>query len=101
MWQVWQDITKAADLFLDTLREESLLTHLEQEINGFEESAFGTVTKQILAQKSVRSGESVGTRMLRTTYHFYFHTGEALAVCQQLRHPDLPYFVGDMPDDLF
>jgi hypothetical protein len=36
--------------------------------------------------------------LLRTTYHYFFHTGEAHAIRQQLGHPDLPYFVGDMPD---
>ena len=101
MWQAWRDITAAADPFLDTLTAEQLLTHLEQSISAFEDSAFGTVTKQMLGQQSVRSGESVGTRMLRTTYHYFFHTGEAHAIRQQLGHPDLPYFVGDMPDDLF
>jgi hypothetical protein len=101
MWQVWHDITADADKFLDTLTSEHLLTHLEQSINAFEDSAFGTVTKQMLEQNSVRSGESVGTRLLRTTYHYFFHTGEAHAVRQKLGHPDLPYFVGDMPDDLF
>jgi hypothetical protein len=59
------------------------------------------VSKKDLEQSSIRSGESVGTRILRTTYHYFFHTGEAHAVRQQLGHPDLPYFVGDMPDDLF
>jgi uncharacterized damage-inducible protein DinB len=96
MWQAWHDITKSADTFLDTLTAEQLLTHLEQEINGFEESLFGMVSKKVLAQSSIRSGESVGTRMLRTIYHYFFHTGEAHAIRQQLGHPDLPYFVGDM-----
>ncbi|MFA9406432.1 MAG: DinB family protein [Anaerolineales bacterium] len=98
MWQVWHDITAAADTFLDTLTTEQLLVHLEQDIKAFEDSLFGTATKQMLAQNSVRSGENVGTRMQRTTYHYFFHTGEAHAVRQQLGHPDLPYFVGDMPD---
>jgi uncharacterized damage-inducible protein DinB len=98
MWQVWHEITAAADTFLDTLTTEQLLTHLEQDIKAFEDSTFGTVTKQMLAQKSVRSGENVGTKMQRTTFHYFFHTGEAHAIRQQLGHPDLPYFVGDMPD---
>jgi hypothetical protein len=101
MWHVWHDITEAADTYLDTLTTEQLLTHLEQDISTFEDALFGTATKQMLAQRSVRSGESVGTRMLRTIYHYFFHTGEAHAIRQQLGHPDLPYFVGDMPDDLF
>jgi hypothetical protein len=96
MWQAWHDITKAADTFLSTLTTEQLLTHLEQEIKGFEDSLFGMVSKKVLAQSSVRSGESIGTRMLRTIYHYFFHTGEAHAIRQQLGHPDLPYFVGDM-----
>ena len=101
MWQAWYDITKAADPFLDTLTQEQLSTHLEQDIIGFEDSLFGMVSKKVLEQSSIQSGESIGTRILRTTYHYFFHTGEAHAVRQQLGHPDLPYFVGDMPDDLF
>jgi len=101
MWDVWHDITAAADTFLDTLTYEQLLQHLEQDTAASEDSLFGTASKQVLAQSSVRSGESVGTRLLRTTYHYFFHTGEAHAIRQQLGHPDLPYFVGDMPDDLF
>lgn len=101
MWQAWHDITAAADTFLDQVSDEQLPTHLEQSITAFEDSLFGTATKQMLAQRSVRSGESVGTRILRVTFHYFFHTGEAHAIRQQLGHPDLPYFVGDMPDDLF
>jgi hypothetical protein len=96
MWQAWHDITAAADMFLDTLTTDQLLTHLEQDIQAFEDSLFGTATKQMLAQNSVRSGESIGTRMLRTIYHYFFHTGEAHAIRQQLGHPELPCFVGDM-----
>lgn len=101
MWQVWNDITAVADKFLETLTEEQLDIYLEQDIKGFEASLFGMVSKKVLEQESVSSGESVGTRILRTTYHYFFHTGEAHAIRQQLGHPDLPYFVGGMPDDLF
>ena len=76
MWQTWRDITTVADEFLDTL-----------------------VTKQLteyLIQGETKSRESVGTMLLRTTYHYWFHTGESHAVRQQLGHPDLPQFVGDM-----
>jgi len=101
MWGVWRDVTSAADTFLDALTDEQLPKHLEQDIEAFEDSLFGTANAQMLAQKSVRSGENVGTRMLRTVYHYFFHTGEAHAIRQQLGHPDLPYFVGDMPDFLW
>ena len=96
MWAVWHDITKAADTFLDTLTTEQLLTHLEQKTSEIEAAGFGTITEEVLAQDSIRSFESVGTRILRTTYHYFFHTGEAHAVRQQLGHPDLPFFVGSM-----
>ena len=101
MWQAWRDITAAADAFLDSLTGEQLHVHLEQSTRAFKDSLFGTGSKKLFEQKSVRSPESVGTRILRVTYHYFFHTGEAHAVRQQLGHPDLPYFVGDMPDDLF
>lgn len=105
MWQAWHDITAAADPFLDTLTTEQLEIYPEQTTEGFEESLFGyaseEVMKKILAKGKFQSGESYGTRILRVTYHYFFHTGEAHAVRQQLGHPDLPYFVGDMPDDLF
>jgi hypothetical protein len=101
IWQTWNDVTKVADTFLDTVTTEMLLTHLEQKTDRLEESVFGGVRKKTLAQSSVRSPESVGTRILRTTYHYFFHTGEAHAVRQQLGHPDLPFFVGDMPHYLW
>lgn len=103
MWQVWGDVTKAADRFLDTVTTEELETHLEQSVKAVAGALFvpGQVDKEMLAHERVRSGENIGTRILRTTYHYFFHTGEAHAVRQQLGHPDLPYFVGGMPDDLF
>ena len=103
MWQVWHDITKSADVFLDTVTGDQLGTFLEQSTKALKESSFvyGQVNEKILAQKSLRSGENIGTRILRVTYHYFFHTGEAHAIRQQLGHPDLPYFVGDMPDYLF
>jgi len=105
MWQVWNDITAATEPFLDSLTIEDMRTHLEQDPEALENSLFGTASeealKRILAQKSLRDKENLGTRILRTTYHYFFHTGEAHAIRQQLGHPDLPYFVGDMPDDLF
>jgi hypothetical protein len=109
MWKVWHDITAEADLFLNTITDEQLGVHMEQRIEkdtkAFEDALFGTASEealaQILTQKSVRNRENNGTRLLRTIFHYFFHTGEAHAVRQQLGHPDLPYFVGDMPDYLW
>ncbi|MBS1252439.1 MAG: hypothetical protein MAG451_01478 [Anaerolineales bacterium] len=105
MWQAWRDVTEAADTYLDTLTTEQLMPHLTQETgsgdSGYEAALFGTLSKKALAKGVIRAWESVGTLLLRTTYHYFFHTGEAHAIRQQLGHPDLPYFVEDMPDDLF
>jgi uncharacterized damage-inducible protein DinB len=76
MWSVWRAITNAADNYLDTLTSEQLLAHLEWEGEPLR--------------------ESIGTMLLRNTYHYWFHTGEAHAIRQLLGHPDLPQFVGDM-----
>jgi hypothetical protein len=109
MWKAWHDITAAADLFLDKVTSEHLQIYSEMEIKQdttlLEASQFWIPSKEelerALAQKKVREGENVGTKILRITYHYFFHTGEAHAVRQQLGHPDLPFFVGAMPDDLF
>jgi hypothetical protein len=76
MLKVWSEITGCADGYLDALTPELLLTHFSPDGN--------------------RSPENVGTLLLRNIYHYWFHTGEAHAVRQQLGHPDLPQFVGDM-----
>ncbi len=72
MWQVWHDITAIADTFLDTVTPDQLIVYPEQSISAFEESAFGTVTKKMLEQKTIRSSENHGTKMQRTTYHYFF-----------------------------
>ncbi len=76
MTAAWNTITEAADPFLDTLTPELLET-----LPTFH----GRPLK-----------EPYGTMLLRNIYHYWFHTGEAHAIRQQLGHPDLPQFVGDM-----
>jgi hypothetical protein len=72
----WKEVTGAADTFLDDLTGDRLTEHFM--MNG----------RQV--------PETIGTRILRTTYHYWFHTGEAQAVRQLLGHTDLPEFVGDI-----
>lgn len=100
MWQAWHDITKATDAHMDTLTEEDLQPHLRRETgsgeNGYEAALFGNLSNKALEKGVIRSWENVGTMLLRTTYHYFFHTGEAHAIRQQLGHPDLPWFVGNM-----
>jgi uncharacterized damage-inducible protein DinB len=76
MWQVWKQVTETADPFLDTLAADQLTNYM----------AFNGRTAR----------ESTGTMLLRNIYHYWFHTGEAHAVRQQLGHGDLPQFVGNM-----
>jgi uncharacterized damage-inducible protein DinB len=76
MWEVWREVTAAADVYLDTLTPEILQTHFEWKGKPYPESA--------------------GTLLQRNIYHYWFHTGEAHAIRQMLGHSDLPQFVGDM-----
>ena len=76
MWEVWRTVTQAADAFLDTLVTEKLQTHMEW--------------------KGRPRPESIGTMILRNTYHYWYHLGEAHAIRQMLGHGELPQFVGDM-----
>lgn len=78
MWQAWRAITQAADEYLGTLTVEDLTGHL--------------------SWQGRPRPESVGTMLLRNTYHYWFHTGEAHAIRQMLGHRDLPEFVGDMSE---
>src|SRR5262245_12902603 len=72
MWVAWRTVTEAADPWLEGLTTSGL-------------------------QKPLADGlSSVGTFMRRTTYHYWYHLGEALAVRQLLGHRDLPDFVGDI-----
>ncbi|NHZ72466.1 MAG: DinB family protein, partial [Aquificales bacterium] len=76
MWATWQEITITADAYLDTLTAAMLETHFEF--------------------RGKQAPENIGTMLLRNLYHYWFHTGEAHAVRQQLGHTNLPQFVGNM-----
>jgi hypothetical protein len=76
MWATWRAIAEAADPYLDTLTPDTLQTHFMWKDTPLE--------------------ESIGTMLHRNIYHYWFHTGEAHAIRQQIGHTDLPQFVGDM-----
>ena len=76
MWQAWGEITREADIYLDGLTTDMLVTHID----------FDGKTGE----------ESIGTMLYRNIFHYWFHTGEAHAARQMLGHKDLPQFVGDM-----
>ena len=81
MWAGWRAVTQAADAWLDTLDTAALQTH-----------TMGR-TQPVKPLK-----ESIGTRLRRTTYHYWYHMGEAGAIRQLLGHQRLPSFVGDIGD---
>jgi len=76
MWAAWHMITQAADHYLDALTPEVLSTYFLRDGKPVD--------------------ENVGTLLLRNTYHYWYHTGEAAAIRQMLGHKELPEFVGDM-----
>ncbi len=79
MWSAWRTVTQAADTFLNALTAETIL------------------------QPYIYNGEatkySVGSRMQRVLYHYWYHTGENAAIRQMLGHTNLPEFVGDIEDE--
>jgi uncharacterized damage-inducible protein DinB len=77
MWAEWHSVTDAADKYLLSLTADDLTARFSVE------------------GRPVR--ESIGTMLYRNIYHYWFHTGEAHAVRQQLGHGELPQFVGALP----
>jgi uncharacterized damage-inducible protein DinB len=76
MWSAWTAITRAADVWLATATSDTLLQHVVID---------GQATPYVF-----------GSLLQRLIYHYWYHTGENLAIRQQLGHTDLPEFVGDL-----
>jgi hypothetical protein len=74
--QAWTSITRAVDPWLDALTSEDLQQHVIRH---------GKPTSFIF-----------GSLILRVIYHYWYHTGENMAIRQSLGHHDLPEFVGDI-----
>jgi uncharacterized damage-inducible protein DinB len=71
----WDTIILAADPYLDTLTEATLLR----------------VTSD---DHDADAPQTAGSLTLRMIYHYWYHCGEVMAVRQLLGHADLPEFVG-------
>jgi hypothetical protein len=76
VWQAWHTVTESADPWLDTLTSSQLAEPV------------------IVGGNSI--GATYGSLLLRTTYHYWYHTGENMAIRQMLNNPGLPDFVGDI-----
>jgi DinB family protein len=81
IWQAWHTIIAAADPWLDTLTTEHLRQPRPFDIDGQQfELTFGSL-------------------MQRVIYHYWYHTGENMAIRQALGHTGLPDFVGNIDDE--
>jgi len=73
---VWHTITAATDPWLDTLTSTKLEEHV---IN-----------------KGKSTARIYGNLLQRIIYHYWYHTGENMAIRQQLGHIHLAQFVGNI-----
>ncbi|HEY7564541.1 MAG TPA: DinB family protein [Acidimicrobiia bacterium] len=71
-WEAWDQVVAAADDWLNGLDDARMSEPLAE---GF---------------------SNVGTFLLRTIYHYWYHLGEMQAARQLLGHTGLPDFVGDI-----
>ncbi len=79
-WEAWRAITARADPWLDTLDSARL-----QERYSLPDGTPGRTT--------------FGSLLLRVVYHYWYHTGENMALRKLLGHQGLPRFVGNIDDE--
>ena len=79
MQQAWQAVTRAADVWLDALTTAGL--------------------QQTFSSPAGDWTTSFGNLVQRVIYHYWYHTGENMAMRQMLGHTDLVDFVGNLDDD--
>lgn len=79
MLAAWREITAEADRYLEPLTVADLQS------------------RWVVKGKAVPA--DVGTVLLRITYHYWYHTGEIMAIRQMLGHTDLPEYVGEIEDE--
>jgi hypothetical protein len=77
MIAAWNIVTAAADPWLEDLAAADMVGDLP-----------GTGPQR-----------TIGSALQRVTYHYWFHTGEILAIRQVLGHQRLPEFVGNIDDE--
>ncbi len=76
MLSAWRKITRAADAWLDELTTKKLREFVVLD---------GTKTKRMY-----------GNLLQRVIYHYWYHTGENMAVRKILGHTGMGYFVGNI-----
>ena len=76
MMTAWREITKAVDTWLDSLTTKKLLQFVE--LDG------------------KKTSRMYGNLLQRVIYHYWYHTGENMAVRKILGHTGIGYFVGNI-----
>ena len=76
MWIAWEQILRAADPWLDGLTTEKL--------------------QQVVVVRGKTTDLMYGNLLQRVVYHYWYHTGENMAVRKILGHMGLGTFVGDI-----
>ena len=79
MQQAWQTVTRATDVWINSLTTDGL--------------------QQLFSNPAGDWTTSFGNLMQRVIYHYWYHTGENMAMRQMLGHTDLVDFVGDLDED--
>jgi uncharacterized damage-inducible protein DinB len=77
MQKIWQNITASSNSWLETITTEKL-----QEF--------------VVKSDGTKLQRTYGSLIQRMIYHYWYHTGENLALRQMLGHTDLPQFVGNI-----
>ncbi len=78
MWDAWFTVTRAVDEYLDQLTTAKM--------------------QEPYIYEGKPSPYSIGSRLQRVLYHYWYHTGENAAIRQMLGHTNLPEFVGDIEE---
>jgi len=80
-WYAWTTITITTDPWLDALTSDELVAPRTFTVGDQQvELTFGNLLQRVI-------------------YHYWYHAGENMAIRQQLGHPDLPEFVGNIDDE--
>jgi hypothetical protein len=77
MLKIWQNVTMSSNPWLETITSEKL-----QEF--------------VVKTDGTKLQRTYGSLLQRMIYHYWYHTGENLAIRQMLGHTDLAQFVGNI-----
>jgi len=80
-WVSWEAIVAEVDPWLDALTTQSLYEPHTITVDG----------EQFVV--------TAGSMLQRVIYHYWYHTGENMAIRQLLGHRNLPEFVGNIDDE--